>query len=389
MPLTSLIDKFKRVARNPTLLTNRIKLEWVKKFPTCRFLGTPLPAIVYMAPTMRCNLQCRICGLSENLNRADRIPEGTDFSREMSWEEWRPFLDQLGSFKPKVLVSGGEPLLSENTIPIVERLSHKYHMHVGVGTNGLLLEHCAADLFKAGVAHLYISIDGIGDVYEAIRGKGRFAQLQRSLAEVQRLRHDYASAAPGINAIIVMTPGNLKSLRETVDHLTQFGIRRFSFQHFFHFDSDDLARLSVCAKDPRQNPRWTWGEQIDINMFRIADIEEALEDLKEIAEVRADLCIEIRPDLCAANLQNYYVSRPMPAVAGFRCPLFNLGTYIYPDGSVFPAHFCYFSPVGNIRTEPFRKIWYGNAYKHIRRAVAREGWLPACGYCMIPYGACI
>lgn len=374
---------------NPSLLLNRLKIELAKKDITVPGCRVPLPAVIYMAPTMRCNLHCRICGLQANLSRPERIPPNTDFSREMSWKNWCDFLDQIGTFKPKVLLSGGEPLLSEHTIPIVERLSQRYRMHVGVGTNGLLLEDCAADLFKAGIRHLYISIDGVNDVYESIRGNGNFAQLDRSLATLHQLIREYGSKAPGVNAIIVMTPETIPHLLSTVQYLSEFGIRRFSVQHFFHFSSLDLASVSACTQDPRQNPRWTWGEQIDTDQFDIGDISAAINQLRIVARTKRDLHIEFVPDLSIRDLQNYYRPRPMPDVPGFKCPLFRLGTYIYPDGSVIPAHFCHFYSVGNVRMTSFRDIWYGSEYTWIRRTIAKEGWLPVCSYCMIPYGACI
>ncbi len=147
-----------------------------------------------------------------------------------------------------------------------------------------------------------------------------------------------------------------------MDYLVNFGIRRFSFQHFFHFTSTDLKRVTACAEDPRQNPRWTWGEQIDAGLFDLREVTEAIRDLREVAGSRHDLYLEFVPDLSFQDLQSYYHARPMPEVPGFHCPLFRIGTYIYPDGSVFPAHFCHFYPVGNVRITPFRDIWYGPEY---------------------------
>ena len=62
----------------------------------------------------------------------------------------------------KIRITGGEPLVRANIINFLSRLSAISSMqHLALTTNGLLLSEMAADLFRAGVQRLNISLDSL------------------------------------------------------------------------------------------------------------------------------------------------------------------------------------------------------------------------------------
>ena len=164
MFLVGLVKKAFRVFKHPYLARNRLLVEMAKHGFLHKLPWTPMPALVFLVPTMRCNLDCITCGIRHNMKLPERRPPGTQFEAEMPWDEWKIIIDQIGQFHPGVLISGGEPLMSENTIPIIRRLVHKHGLYVNLGTNGLLLGQYARELAVSGINRLFISVDGFGAV---------------------------------------------------------------------------------------------------------------------------------------------------------------------------------------------------------------------------------
>jgi MoaA/NifB/PqqE/SkfB family radical SAM enzyme len=131
-------------------------------------LGRPEPLIYGIAPTDRCNLECRGCHVS-NTGRPDMTWNQLIATMQNAWS--RGFRD--------LYFSGGEPMLwrdgkhrLEDAIIEAKRIGF-FHMHVY--TNGTLGLDTSADL-------VWVSMDGLPGTFELRRGN-HFHQVESGVRE--------------------------------------------------------------------------------------------------------------------------------------------------------------------------------------------------------------
>lgn len=169
-------------ARQPSVADRlRARLVWERHTARTEALCDDHPLrYLFLEVTRRCNLACRYCGSS----CTGRTPPG-----EMTVAEWVGVLEQIAAdFDPKqvmVAVTGGEPLLKEGIFDLfraLRRLGFRY----GMVSNGQLLDaEKARELVACGIGSISLSMDGVPEVNDALRGKGAAAKV---VAAVGHLR---------------------------------------------------------------------------------------------------------------------------------------------------------------------------------------------------------
>jgi Fe-coproporphyrin III synthase len=122
----------------------------------------PRPVVVWNC-TRQCNLSCIHCYASAG-NKA--IPD------EMNTGQGMRLIEDLSDFGvPVILFSGGEPLLRKDLFDLAS-YAVKQKIRVALSTNGTLITGEIADaLGNIGFAEVGISLDGIGEGNDRMRGK--------------------------------------------------------------------------------------------------------------------------------------------------------------------------------------------------------------------------
>jgi len=130
--------------------------------------------------TDRCNLRCRYCMPKEGLSQIghDDILRYEEILRVVR------IAVSLGV--AKVRITGGEPLVRRGILPFVAALKSVPGIQdLSLTTNGILLERCAADLFKAGIRRINISLDSLNpDKYQKITRGGCLNDVLQGIAAV-------------------------------------------------------------------------------------------------------------------------------------------------------------------------------------------------------------
>lgn len=148
-----------------------------------------------LSVTDRCNLRCFYCMPPEGVQDAGH-------SGVLSFEELQMIAEcavRLGI--EKIRITGGEPTVRAGIVEFLARLSAIPGLrHLALTTNGILLEQMAADLYRAGVQRLNISLDSLNtDTFREITRGGDLARVLSGL--------DAAVAAgfapPKINVVIM------------------------------------------------------------------------------------------------------------------------------------------------------------------------------------------
>jgi len=174
------------------------------------------PVVVWNT-TKRCNLYCEHCYAA-----ADR--EGAP--NELSTAEGKALIDDLAEFGvPVLLFSGGEPLVRED---LPELVSHADDAGIRpvLSTNGTLLtRENARELKAAGLEYAGVSVDGLPERNDRIRGaEGAFDAAVRGIEACLDV-----GLKTGLRYTI--TEHNVDDLAGVVDLLVDVGVDRFCFYH--------------------------------------------------------------------------------------------------------------------------------------------------------------
>lgn len=130
--------------------------------------------------TDRCDFRCTYC-MAEEMTF---LPKSQIMSLEECLRVVRTFV-ALGT--TKVRITGGEPLVRQDALWLLERLGQMEGLkELVLTTNGSQLERYAAALKAAGVARLNVSVDSLRpERFKAITRVGRLEQVLRGIAAAQ------------------------------------------------------------------------------------------------------------------------------------------------------------------------------------------------------------
>ncbi len=126
--------------------------------------------------TDRCNLRCQYC----------MPPDGVEFKSHgeiMRYEEIINIVEagqKLGI--KKVRITGGEPLVRKGIVDFISQLNELNLNEISITTNGLLLNKYAADLKKAGLSRVNISLDSLQpERYRKITRRDEFERAMKGI----------------------------------------------------------------------------------------------------------------------------------------------------------------------------------------------------------------
>ena len=151
--------------------------ETQNKNPDLMPTDTPVIDYLRISITDRCNLRCVYCMPADGVRS---LPH----DEILSYEELELFTraaNQAGI--KRVRVTGGEPLVRKGVEEFVRKLSRiDSELKVSLTTNGVLLDHYAADLKKAGLTRVNVSIDTLDpETYRHITRVGSVDAAMRGL----------------------------------------------------------------------------------------------------------------------------------------------------------------------------------------------------------------
>lgn len=133
--------------------------------------------VLEVHPSRRCNLACGHCATASGPREEEELPKALLLAA---------IRDAAALGYRQVSVSGGEPLLSPDLLPILRR-ARALELVTTVTTNGLLLGQRRWERVAEFVDLLLVSVDGTEEEHDALRGRpGAYAQTVRNLEAARR-----------------------------------------------------------------------------------------------------------------------------------------------------------------------------------------------------------
>ncbi|ELY62102.1 TIGR04347 family pseudo-SAM/SPASM protein [Natronolimnohabitans innermongolicus] len=318
------------------------------------------PVVVWNA-TRRCNLHCSHCYAGADLEAAPG---------EFSTAEAKTFLEQLAAYDvPVVLFSGGEPLVRDDLVELVD-----YAADLGLrpvlSSNGTLVTRENANALRdAGLQYAGISVDGLPERNDRFRGTdGAFEAAVRGIENCLEV-----GLKTGLRYTI--TEANAPDLEGVVNLLAEKGLDRFCFYHLdYGGRGAEIADADLSPSEKRDAVR------------RVADLTLEYHDRGEEIETllvgnyadAAFLVEYAREEFGEAKARAVYdyLERNGGDPTGER-----IADVDYA-GNVHLTQFWQGYSLGNVRDRPFGEIWDDESNPLLAALRNREEHLSGrCGDC--------
>lgn len=112
--------------------------------------------------TNQCNLACAMCPVNQNMHRP---------KESISFDFFKKIIDENPQLKFVLAFQWGEPLLHDDLPKMISYCSRR-GIRTMVTSNAFLLnDKLSEELIDAGLTRITFSVDGVGEIYERIRGR--------------------------------------------------------------------------------------------------------------------------------------------------------------------------------------------------------------------------
>ncbi len=173
-------------------------------------VGWEFPTRVSINITRRCNLRCKHCLSSSGL--AD--------SNELTTTELFGLVDQLREAgKPTLAIGGGEPLMRKDLFAVMAR-AKRNGVPVSVVTNGIFVnERIAKRMNDLELTSITVSVDGLKQNHELVRGVGSF---EKTIRGIEILREWIVTAK--LNIRVTVNKRNIGECPELIRLAERLGV---------------------------------------------------------------------------------------------------------------------------------------------------------------------
>jgi MoaA/NifB/PqqE/SkfB family radical SAM enzyme len=290
--------------------------------------------------TLDCNFNCAMCTQQE-LKK--------DGLKEISTEEVKKTIDGLADIG-HISFLGGETFLRQDIFDIFHYLDKKMITYE-ITTNGSLIDKSTTDKLKKciGLTNIIISLDGMQNTNDAIRGKGAFDRIANSI----NMLNDYFDICV---ATIIMDK-NIKDIPNLTDFLAGIGVK--SQKLIFPVsipEKDRLASRNIINDIIISGPKNKW------NTFSYLDLIKLSRRVKRIAKNHG-MKISFEPGLLEGNASAFHKGK-IREIGSLSCKQLN-GPRLDPMGNQIICEF--------IRNSDNRK--------EIASKIKENNLLPMCKWC--------
>jgi len=294
------------------------------------------PDTIYLHITRRCNLQCAYCYFSA----------GYPMDNELTTEAMLDVMKDIHKLHPKrVVFTGGEPLLRKDIFLFSQTLRK---LDPGVQqciiTNGTIIDEKNTEDVVAHFDEVRISLDGLENVNDPIRGQGTFKKAMKAFKTILQAGGDPI-------AFITVTALNISYLKNFMDFLLANKVYKIH-----------LSPLKLV------------GRATDETML------SKFEDAKKIATEFWEETFGLR--LHSQNLET------------FNCGVGRFLT-LNPNGAVYPCHVLVFPEfcIGNVREQGLYSLYYESCLMNTLRNL-HFSKIAQCAECFkkllpVSEGACL
>lgn len=380
----------KLVRRDPRKLPAMLRLKTAKRknVPPEPGKSIPPPLVIALRNSYHCNLRCVMCNQwGENgvfITSPERMVQ-----REMSTQDFKDFFDQVSAFQPYIYFTGGEPLLSKDTLELVRYASSK-HLITSMSTNSTLMKGREEEIVRSGLDYIYLSLDApssCGDAPIRISKRTNLDSTEEAVEPIKtllRMRDELGIGLPMVQVQTIIVRENqdrLLEMAEYVDSVLKPDV--WGIQLCIHTTPELNAETTSMYREYFDQDQVGW-EGFIREFPEDMDFEGIQRQLDQILSRRWSFHLRpYRPiGLPGFNLKRYYLrpEEPSSDVPEMKCMNPYVFAQLQPNGDIA---FCGSQPdyvAGNVKETPFKQIWNG-AKAHSWREFLNNHSFPTCKRC--------
>lgn len=323
-----------------------------------------------------CNLHCKMCDVgTENYETTFAQNLVGTHPVNMPLALIKRIIDQTALFFPKTKLGYAftEPLIYPHLIESLAYAQEK-GIYTTVTSNALTLKQKARALVEAGLNELFVSLDGIAEVHNKIRGNKK--SFEKAIEGIEELA-SYADC-PKITLIYAITQWNTDCMLQFLEEVKSYKISEVAFMHT-QFTNGEIAAIHNSKYGNLYPSTISNIQQLDfseLNLIKLADT------LRSIKQNSYPFSIYFSPELITANELEMYYFHP-EKILGNHCNDVFSNLMVKSDGSVIPSHGrCYNLTVGNIYEDTLKNIWNSPTFNKFRADIMQAGgYFDACSRC--------
>lgn len=307
-----------------------------------------MPTHIQVEPTTKCNLNCKICMRSNEVNC------------DMSLELFKSIIDQLkypGLLTRSINLTGlGEPLLNPHLVDMVKYASEK-KLKVGFTDNFTLMDRNKSfNLIEAGLDSMHVSFDSSSkQKFEEIRGGANFDQVLDNIRIFVRTRRELNSRRPTIMLHSTISRENIGEIQQLISLGESLEVDGIYLRKHIGLDGISFKKIGFNKWDG------------DINYSPISLELGSLPKSKIKVKSRHSNNI---PVSCFATTECFIT------FDGKVLPCGNLMELI-PREQYSKFQF------GDLKHDSLEQVWRSSRYKQFRRRIALAGYNPICKGCVV------
>lgn len=209
--------------------------------------------------TDNCNLACTYC-VEDESGHQTKLKEG---AKPLALKQFVQLIKELHTKLQldSVRLTGGEPLLFPDILPLILEIKGMGIHNIGLTTNGYYLKHLAGKLKHAGLSSINVSLDAIEE--EVFEKMTRKPLLKTTIQGIEKA-HRYGIKLK-INAVILkgrnedqilplLKYGLKKGIPVRFLELMRMGYLHYKYNQYFFPEKDILDQISSqfnCDAQPR------------------------------------------------------------------------------------------------------------------------------------------
>lgn len=375
---------FKPMSRHPELMLILMRGAYKKYVVAARSHARPDGAsdalwLISLRITARCNHRCAICGQQgeKGYNRLNNVQKATD---EVPLETYKKMVDEVLHLKPHIYITGGEPFLYKDLVPLV-RYMKQNGLSVQVVTNGVGLEKYADDIVADEWDMLCVSIDGPRDVHDKCRGLvGAYDTMQRGVRKIQSIKKEQKKKYPTFYTLSTLSEANQASLMDTLREAESLEPDIIAVYYSWFTSEEVGCRHSEILKREIGVEPFAWKSYArDMSGM---DPKVIANTVRTVERTKFKAPVVFIPQLKPEEIEEYY-REPENFLGYSRCyaPWFQVD--IMPNGDVVNCRDFPDIHMGNIQKTPLLDIYNGEMFRKYRKALAKQpnGVFPLCSRC--------
>ena len=330
------------------------------------------PMTLFVELTYRCNFRCNMCQFLHLLDDP-RLDERRE--QELTTGEVNRVVDDVSPFG-LICFTGGEPLLRKDIVELVNHASKRHKAYLV--TNGVLLKERIADEFVRlgcnsvlgfGMASVGVSLEALGTAHDDIvNAPGSFEKILSNVRYMVEQKKKAGKKFPLVWLKCVITSHNVHLLDDMYRLAEETEVDMFNPIAYYNIPSANRLEMDETVKsDAAVNP---------IAGFNAAELGIQLAKLHRRAQTSPVQLRITPPGLGTDDILAIYENRLDLSNKACYTPWSSVALSAY--GDVFP---CSNYTVGNIRKEPFLKLWNNGKMRDFRNRLKKDRIFKSCAAC--------